>query len=88
MMSLNDLPTIIDDAGTYQTRGGKTVYIHEVKQNSNPKTTSFDGKGTISYIKPGNVRHTQEYNIWHVSGRISVFDPCDNDIVSKKVLAL
>lgn len=82
---LNDLPTIIDAPGQYVTRSGKSVRIHEVKDNPTHNTTAFAAKGTIRYKKPNNVRYTQEYNIWHVSGRVSVFDIHDNDIVGKKV---
>jgi len=86
MTLLNDLPTIIDQAGTYLTRSGDTVRIHEIKENSNPETTSFDAKGTVRYLKEGNVRYTNEFNIWHVSGRSSVFDVNDHDIISKKMI--
>ena len=88
MTLLNDLPTIIDQAGTYLTRSGDKVRIHEIKENSNPETTSFDAKGTVRYLKEGNVRYTNEFNIWHVSGRASVFDINDHDIISKKMVAL
>jgi hypothetical protein len=84
MTSLNELPTIINEAGTYLNRSGNTVRIHEVKENSNPETTSFDAKGTVRYLKEGNVRYTNEFNIWHVSGRSSVFDISEHDILSKK----
>jgi len=88
MTILNELPTIIDEAGTYLTRSGDTVRIHEVKDNIYPKTTTFDAKGTVRYLKEGNVRHTNEFNIWHVSGRWSVFYISEYDIVSKKMIAL
>jgi hypothetical protein len=88
MTLLNELPTIIDEAGTYLTRSGDTVRIHEVKQNSNPETTSFDANGTVRYLKDGNVRYTQKFNIWHVSGRLFLFSISEHDIVSKKMIAL
>ena len=88
MTLLNDLPTIIDQAGTYLTRSGDTVRIHEIKENSNPETTSFDAKGTVRYLKEGNVRYTQKFNIWHVSGRLFLFSISEHDIVSNKMIAL
>lgn len=86
MTPLNDLPTIIDEAGIYRTRSGDIVRIHEVKESADPTTTSFDAKGTIRYLKEGNVRYTNEYNIWHVSGRLLSFAIYDHDIVSKATL--
>ena len=85
MTLLNDLPTIIDEAGIYRTRSGDIVRIHEVNESADT-TTSFDAKGTIRYLKEGNVRYTNEYNIWHVSGRLLGFAIYDHDIVSKATL--
>jgi hypothetical protein len=72
---MDNLPIIITKPGKYITRNGKTVTIHDI-----------DGKGT--FAARGSIwKHSDKiginprFNIWHVSGRISVFEEKPLDIV-------
>ena len=79
---LNDLPTVIDGPGEYQTRDGGRATIREVRPNANPDTTSFDAKGSVWKMFRGTLK-PRGHEIWHVSGRMNPLHENWKDIVGK-----
>jgi len=84
MCHLNDLPVVVDKPGTYITRNGKTVIVHEIKpsKHKDKSITEFLVKGSLIIRKNNRVRY--HYDIWHVSGRFEAVIPCDMDIIGKE----
>ena len=78
---LNQLPVIVCSVGIYKTRKGDVVMVHEVKDNGDGTDTRFSVKGTLRRLV--NVRHRNTFNIWHVSGRLSVWHESPDDIICK-----
>jgi len=83
-MKLNELPVIVDAPGYYRTRAGMLVHVSEiVPPPVNPECTAFCAKGNyIKEVRGG--KRLGAYEIWHVSGRLSVFKEMGGDIVRKE----
>ena len=80
--NINSLPTIIDAVGDYVTRNGGKVTIHEIKDKTNPDTTSADAKGSLWKEFRGNFV-PKDFGIWHISGRKFILTESPNDIIGK-----
>lgn len=77
---LNQLPIVVSHKGEYITRDGRKVLINEVKPQGDLGTTSFNCKGNLITVSDTG-RERREYNIWHESGRSSVYSELGCDIV-------
>lgn len=78
---LNSNPVIIDEPGTYRTRHGLDVEIHDITPQGDRSTTSFNCKGHM--LVPMKVRKKRVYNIWHESGAFRAVDEHPYDIIEK-----
>ena len=74
---LDTLPSIITSHGDYVTRAGNRVTIHTVDTQGR---SYWAAKGSRWLMFRGKVR-PRGYDIWHVSGRSSVFRETPRDIV-------
>jgi hypothetical protein len=84
MNRLNSLPTIVDAPGFYTARNGKRILVHEIKPlTGNPDHTEFAVKGS-KFKTTFSGSMVPVYEIWHVSGRVSVFTESPIDIISKE----
>lgn len=84
-ISLNSLPTVVEEKGEYITRNGKRVVVSYISPNVNPDSCSFRVKGEIIHppVKGGIKTEIRLYNIWHVSGRMYPIHESPHDIVGK-----
>lgn len=87
--SLNKLPVVIRGPGLYRMRNGGYAHIHQVRPFVDPEgkkdrleVTAFEAKGARYKFFRGKLRQ-RGYDIWHVSGRVSVFKEHNMDIVEK-----
>lgn len=84
---LNDLPTIVTQAGAYITRCGFRADVYAILPQTGTGTTEFRVKGNIHY-PPNNkerrnkVRVVTKFFTWHVSGRSYPLHESGLDIVA------
>lgn len=79
---LNNLPVIVTSPGTYGTRNGERVMVHNIKPAPSPDVTAFTVQGSIERMFMGKPRF-RGYEIWHVSGRAYPLKESGRDIVAK-----
>lgn len=81
------LPIIIDGPGTYRTRLGRKVTIHEIRYPPDHRDdcTCFPAKGSI-WKTSSKMGLNPEYGIWQLNGKFLVISDSKFDIVSKETI--
>lgn len=75
---------LIDQPGTYQTRSGKKVTIHEIRfpPNYQPDCLAFPAKGSV-WKTLNNIGNNPEYGIWTQQGKYGSINDHPLDIIEK-----
>ena len=76
---INDLSIVITSAGIYETRDGRLVRVNKVLAEKGQDVTAFIARGTILSAEG----RRPYYDLWHLSGRISIFTEDSLDIVKR-----
>lgn len=75
---------MILEKGTYRTRNGKKVTIHEIKYPPHYEegNTCFPAKGSV-WKREKDMGINPPFGIWQINGDYTIFGPHGLDIVEK-----